>query len=206
MKKILLIVALIAAGTFALSAQPGMGGPPMGGGMPPMGGMPGFSMNNLTMTQPSPETIKAKTDSMIVDYKLDAEQAEMLLGVNSAYFGKITFPVVSDPLTDMPAAGGLADMFDPRNMNQEDIEQAMQRMQEMQDQAAKMEDNQTAYENALSVIFTKKQMRKFKRDKSQYNNLMRNRMQAEFQSRMGRGFPGGGPGGGGFPGGGPGGF
>jgi len=192
MKRTILITFLALAGSIAMMAQPGMGGMRMGGGMP------GFGMAANTMTQPSPETIKAKTDSMIVEYGLSDEQAEMLLGVNTAYFGKITFPIVRDPLPELADAGEAQQQrFDPRNMSQEDMEKAMQQMQDMQDQAAKMEQNQTAYENALGAFLDKKQMKSFKKHKSQYNNLMRNRMEAEFRSQMG-GFGGGGFGGGGM--------
>ena len=86
-------------------------------------------------------------------------------------------------------------------MSQEDMEEAMQRMQDLQDEASKMEENQEAYEKALSAFLDKKQMRAYKKAKSQYNNLQRNRREAEFRSMMG-----GGPGGFGGPGRGPGGF
>ena len=220
MKKSILIIAL-ALIPFLMKAQMPMGGMPMGGGMPPMGMGMGMGMG-ATMQDLPEETIVEHTDKMVAELKLDENQRAQLLELNKKYLGKIEYPVVLPPVPEKPmdeavneAPNGPTDMAAIaerfNNMTAEDREKMMSSMNEMQDMMAQMEDNQLEYENGLKSIFTKKQMRTWKRAKSRYNNEQRMRMEQEMSAGFGRmgggGFPGGGGfGGGGFGGGFPGGF
>lgn len=189
-KFFLLAVAGMMAGALCVSAQPPMGM----GQMPPMGQMP------EGMEMPKILTPEEKTAEMAQKYNLTDEQQVALLELNKKYDGKLELRMEQTEQRDFRK---MTDAEREQFMNE-----MMNRMQDMQAKQAEIEKNQKAYENDLSSILDKKQLRKYRTDQR--------RAEAERQQAMQRGFggmPGGGmmPPGGGFPGGGfgggfPGGF
>lgn len=182
MKKFfLLTVAGLMAGALCASAQPPMG---MGmGQMPPMGQMP------EGMEMPKILTPEEKTAEMAQKYDLTDEQQAALLELNKKYDGKLEIRM--EQQTEQRDFRKMTDAEREKFMNE-----MMSRMNEMQEKQAEIEKNQKAYENDLSSILDKKQLRKYRTDQR--------RAEAERQQAMQRGFGGGGmmPPGGGFPGGG----
>ena len=160
------------------------------GQMPPMGQMP------EGMEMPKILTPEEKTAEMAQKYNLTDEQQAAVLELNKKYDGKLELRMEQTEQRDFRK---MTDAEREQFMNE-----MMNRMQDMQAKQAEIEKNQKAYENDLSSILDKKQLRKYRTDQR--------RAEAERQQAMQRGFGGGGmmpPGGfgGGFPGGGfPGGF
>ena len=179
MKKLfLLAVAGMMAGALCASAQPPMGM----GQMPPMGQMP------EGMEMPKILTPEEKTAEMAQKYNLTDEQQAAVLELNKKYDGKLELRMEQTEQRDFRK---MTDAEREQFMNE-----MMNRMQDMQAKQAEIEKNQKAYENDLSSILDKKQLRKYRTDQR--------RAEAERQQAMQRGFGGGGmmPPGGGFPGGG----
>ena len=173
--------------------------------------MPGMQMPSM---QDLPEaTIVSYTESTVAELGLSADQAAQLLELNKKYLGKVQYPVVLPPEAEEAMknaasrpAGGMG--FDPGSMSQEDRDKMMSAMSDMQNMMAQIEDNQAAYEEGLSTILDKKQMKKWKKAKKHYQAEQRIRMEQQFGGMgFGGGFGGdfGGFGGGGFGGGMPGG-
>ena len=184
MKKIfLLTVAGLMAGALCVSAQPPMGM----GQMPPMGQMP------EGMEMPKILTPEEKTAEMAQKYNLTDEQQAAVLELNKKYDGKLELRM--EQQTEQRDFRKMTDAEREKFMNE-----MMSRMNEMQEKQAEIEKNQKAYENDLSSILDKKQLRKYRTDQR--------RAEAEREQAMQRGFgggmmpPGGGFPGGGFPGGG----
>lgn len=172
-KFFLLAVAGLVAGTVTLSAQ----APEAPEGMPQM---------------PKILTPEEKTAQMAEKYQLTEEQQAAVLELNKKYDGKLEFRMEQTEQRDFRK---MTDAEREQFMNE-----MMSRMNEMQEKQAEIEKNQKAYENDLSSILDKKQLRKYRTDQR--------RAEAERQQAMQRGFGGGMPGGGmmppggGFPGGG----
>ena len=176
MKKLfILAIAGMMAGVLSASAQ-----------FPPMGGMP------EGMEMPKILTPEEKTAQMAEKYQLTEEQQAAVLELNKKYDGKLEFRMEQTEQRDFRK---MTDAEREQFMNE-----MMSRMNEMQEKQAEIEKNQKAYENDLSSILDKKQLRKYRTDQR--------RAEAERQQAMQRGFGGGMPGGGmmppggGFPGGG----
>ena len=182
-KFFLMTVAGLMAGALCASAQPPMGM----GQMPPMGQMP------EGMEMPKILTPEEKTADMTAKYQLTEEQQAAVLELNKKYDGKLELRM--EQQTEQRDFRKMTDAEREQFMNE-----MMSRMDEMQAKQAEIEKNQKAYENDLSSILDKKQLRKYRTDQR--------RAEAERQQAMQRGFGGGMPGGGmmppggGFPGGG----
>ena len=131
-----------------------------------------------------------KTAQMAEQYGLNDEQKQALLELNTLYDGKLEF-----------RAPDMGEQRDIRSMTEaerhEFFNKMMEQMGDMQDRMDQMEKDQKEYDKAIKEIFTKDQLKAYKKEQR--------KRQLEMQRRQQQGF--GGPGGpGGFPGGGPGGF
>ena len=102
-------------------------------------------------------TPEEKTEQMAEKYSLTDEQKVAVLALNQKYDGKLEYK--------MPEQ---TEMRDFRRMTDEERDAFMKdmqsRMAEMQETQAKLEENQKAYEEELSGILDKKQLRKYRTD------------------------------------------
>lgn len=170
----ILAVAGLMVGAACVYAQPPQG---------PQGGRP---------QMPPVLNPEEKTAQMTETYGLNAEQQQAVLELNKLYDGKLEFR-----MPDMGEQKDIRSMSESER--QEFFNKMMEQMGDMQERTQQMQKDQREYDKAIKEIFTKDQLKAYKKDQRKRQQEIQ-RMQ---QQQGGFGGPGG-PGG--FPGGGPGGF